>query len=98
MKLPEAAKVLGVTDARLRKLSRDAGFARWPARKINSAMNHKKVLPVKARTWIHHICVLPCCVLASEPRVEYDCSVQTDSDSHWLKTKKRGAEQESGHY
>jgi hypothetical protein len=43
MKLEDAAKELGVHESKLRRLSRDAGFKRWPARKIQSIASLKKV-------------------------------------------------------
>lgn len=54
MNQTEAAKVLGISDAKLRTLQRAMGLKRWPGRKLNSVMNHKKVQFI-------HPC-LSCCI------------------------------------
>lgn len=43
MRMVDAAKVLGIKESKLRYMSRHAGFARWPGRKIKAKLNHFKV-------------------------------------------------------
>lgn len=43
MRIADAAQALGIKEAKLRTLSRQVGFKRWPGRKLSSVLNQAKV-------------------------------------------------------
>lgn len=44
MRIADAAQALGIKEAKLRTLSRQVGFRRWPGRKLSSVLNQAKVI------------------------------------------------------